>query len=99
MQQNLANRGPGRRHFIGGSDARIIVGKDEKGPDPPVAGKARRGRARSHVWGGGHGGWPTSSHALPATGLFQQPRFTEADSRTATIILDELNASSFQRLA
>jgi predicted phage-related endonuclease len=31
MQQNLAERGPGRRRgFIGGSDARIIMGQDEK---------------------------------------------------------------------
>jgi hypothetical protein len=30
MQQDLANGGLGRRHFIGGSDARIIMGQDEK---------------------------------------------------------------------
>ena len=35
-----------RRYFIGGSDARIIMGDDEAALLPPVAGKARRGRAR-----------------------------------------------------
>ena len=34
-----------RRSFIGGSDARIIMGDDEA-PGPAVAGKARRDRAR-----------------------------------------------------
>src|SRR5271163_762724 len=30
MQQNLAASRTGRRHFIGGPDARIIMGQDEK---------------------------------------------------------------------
>ena len=34
-----------RRSFIGGSDARIIMGDDEARPAPALAGKARRGRA------------------------------------------------------
>ena len=38
-----------RRAFIGGSDARIIMGDDEAGPAPPLAGEARRGRARGPV--------------------------------------------------
>jgi hypothetical protein len=32
-----------RRHFIGGSDARIIMGKDEKAPSTPLAREAWRG--------------------------------------------------------
>ena len=34
-----------RRRFIGGSDARIIMGDDERGPAAAVAGKARGSRA------------------------------------------------------
>ena len=34
-----------RRSFIGGSDARIIMGDDESRPAAPLAGEARRGRA------------------------------------------------------
>ena len=34
-----------RRSFIGGSDARIIMGNDEARSPAPLAGKARRGRA------------------------------------------------------
>jgi len=37
-----------RRHFIGGSDARVIMGQDEKALDPPVAGEsAARSRPQS----------------------------------------------------
>ena len=35
---------PERRSFIGGSDARTIMGDDESAPRAPMAGKARRGR-------------------------------------------------------
>ena len=37
-------RPPDRRSFIGGSDARIIMGDDEPRPPPPLAGEARRSR-------------------------------------------------------
>ena len=39
----------GRRNFIGGSDARIIMGDDESRPAPSVAGKTGRGRAGGPV--------------------------------------------------
>ena len=51
------------------------------------------------MWVCGYGGRPTPRRALLATGLLGHPRFAEADSGTATIILDEFNASGFQRLA
>ena len=35
-----------RRYFIGGSDARIIMGNDEARPPPPLAGEARRSQSR-----------------------------------------------------
>ena len=38
-----------RRSFIGGSDARIIMGDDENAAAPPLAGKARRDRTRRPV--------------------------------------------------
>ena len=41
MSVSLLNRGT----FIGGSDARIIMGDDEARSAAAVAGKARRGRA------------------------------------------------------
>ena len=45
MSTTLPKRNSGRRHFIGGSDARIIMGDDEAGACAALAGKAWRGRA------------------------------------------------------
>ena len=46
MKQPLwTNSARDRRYFIGGSDARIIMGDDEAALAPPLAGEARRGRA------------------------------------------------------
>ena len=41
--------GEERRHFIGGSDARIIMGDDEAALAPALAGETRRGRAGGPV--------------------------------------------------
>ena len=39
------SRAGDRKHFIGGSDARIIMGSDEAALHPALAGEARRSRA------------------------------------------------------
>ena len=49
MQVRTLADSTNRRSFIGGSDARIIMGDDERRPAPAVAGEARRDRARGPV--------------------------------------------------
>ena len=41
MKSNVWTNPQERRSFIGGSDARIIMGNDEVCPAPPLARKAR----------------------------------------------------------
>src|SRR5215471_5990735 len=47
-----------RRYFIGGSDARIIMGNDEAAPPPALAGEARRSRARGSLKQSRRPAWP-----------------------------------------
>ena len=46
-----------RRAFIGGSDARIIMGSDEAALHPALAGEARRRRAGKPVGQSGGPAW------------------------------------------
>ena len=77
-----------RRHFIGGSDVRIIMGQDEKalirlwqekrgevGPAPTC------------------GPWPAAP--LLATGLFRHP-LAESDAGAVTILIDKHDAGFFK---
>jgi hypothetical protein len=59
---NAPNRRSGpdghRRDFIGGSDARVIMGQDEKALIRLWAGKARRGRAGGPLGQPDRPAWP-----------------------------------------
>jgi hypothetical protein len=71
-------------------------GSGRKGPDPPVAGKARRGRAGSNMWRCRYGIRPTPSRALLATGLLRQPRFAGPDAGAPSVLIDENDAARIQ---
>src|SRR5262249_10207417 len=55
-----------RRYFIGGSDARTIMGDDEDGPPPALAGEARRGRTGRPVRQYRCPAWPRDRESEPA---------------------------------
>jgi hypothetical protein len=103
-KSNITNRRSGpdrhRRDFIGGSDARVIRGQDEKALIrlwQEKRGEVESCRAARPAPFAGPADDPTSNQTLLATGLLQQPPLTEADSLSATVMVDELNAGSFQR--
>jgi hypothetical protein len=83
-----------RRSFIGGSDARIIMGQDEKALIRLWAGKARRGRAGGPFQYADH----LPGRALLATWLFVYPRLAEPHSSPATILIDKLDPGRLQCL-
>jgi hypothetical protein len=70
-------------------------GPGREGPDSPVAGEARRGRARSNMRVCGYGGWSTSSRALFATGLLRHP-LAEPDAGALPVLIDEEDAGGFE---
>jgi hypothetical protein len=107
----------GRRHFVGGSDARVIMGQDEKrlirlwqekrgevGPED-LSGNliVQLGLATedlNRTWhgrnNGGHGGGPSTrpSYTPSFPGFLNS--IAEPDARTASILVDELDACFFQ---
>jgi hypothetical protein len=69
-------------------------GTGREGPDPPVAGKARRGRAGEPFQYADH----LPGRALLATWLFVCPRLAEPHSSPATILIDKLDPGRLQCL-
>ena len=84
---------PDRRHFIGGSDARIIMGDDE----PALIRLSRQKRGEIDV------AIDRAAHAFPQSGaapsLPRPSRPTEAYTSSSTVFLDKFDAGRFQGTA
>jgi hypothetical protein len=85
-----------RRDLIGGSDARIIMGEDEKALIRLWQEKRGEVGPASNMCG--HAGRPTPGRALLANGLLRYPRFTEADAGATTVLIDKLDPGRLEGL-
>jgi hypothetical protein len=73
-----------RRSFIGGSEARVIIGRDEKAPHRPVGGKVRRGRAEDRKFNRRWTGRGTNDRLLAF--------LPESDAGATAILFDEFDS-------